>query len=203
MCLSGSTSAFKQHSLIWCTIHSQICKCALPSQLGNKATPNHNIFTTMLHSWFEVLPLKNRLRSASSWSNVTADKTNIHLSKVHYLETLVLHVLLTQNPSHQFPPGAWIRSWQILKISFCIKWCAKPLLNTLLVTQVPAILHINNSCILYLFYIFTFESLFISFAHCGPKMELLFCPVYMAILTLIVLTWKLLIANKWEILSQS
>lgn len=40
-----------------------ISVCKLPSPRGSEATPNNNISTTMLHSWFEVLLLKSCLWS--------------------------------------------------------------------------------------------------------------------------------------------
>lgn len=60
-----------KHSLIWCWIHNWINKCKLSSPWGSN--PKHNMSTTMLHSWYEVL-LKSCLWSVPNMSAVTVAK---------------------------------------------------------------------------------------------------------------------------------
>ena len=47
-----------KHSLVWNRIHSRLYNYRLPRPWGSKAAPNHNISTTMLYSWYEVLLIK-------------------------------------------------------------------------------------------------------------------------------------------------
>lgn len=49
---------FLKHLLIQCRIHSGFNDGELARSYCSKASPNHDTFTSMLHSWFEVLLLK-------------------------------------------------------------------------------------------------------------------------------------------------
>lgn len=77
-------NALHSHQPHRCRIHSWLNDCKLPRPWSSKASPNHNMFNTMHHSWGKILLLKSCLQFESKISTVTVAKNSlIHQFTAH------------------------------------------------------------------------------------------------------------------------